>query len=259
MMNRTELWMATCILTLALGVGVGRAQPAKAPEPIPAPKCCTEVTACPACPVASSCCTDAVGCKQCSEPVSATKATCEGCTTGCSAVGCEECKTQAKKVKKVKHTVTPDHFMIAVPPPPPPMIATPQSVPITFFTQPPISSYTAPMPHPMPSPASVMVFRASGHKTGESGVQHAKYEFGAGKCEIELSFGTNHTAAVKHETSAGQLEIDCGGQCHATCEKMTLHLAGGQEHRFRGGQRSHRSEDAGAPVEIRFGAGQSSS
>jgi hypothetical protein len=218
--------MVTCVLALALGVGVGRAQQT---ELLPPPKCCIEPTASAACAHEQGCCTDAVGCKQCTKPAKAKKAKCEGCSEWTIGFGCEACPAPAKKVKMSKHGTMPAPVMIAVPPPPPPMMAGPHGGPITIFSPSPMGSYEAPIMPPAAPPVPTMIFRASAAKGGESAVQHAKYVISGFKCPVALEFGAAKTTTTKSECGTGTLDIECAGQCRASCEKMTLHLAGGQE------------------------------
>lgn len=235
-MKRREWWMAACFATLILGVGIGRAQEKlSVPELLPAPKVCTQAVGMPPCCSENGCCTDAAGCKACTKTTHAAQTKCEGC---------EACSKQAKKTKKVKH-VPVDRFVMP-PPPAPPMMPVSSPMPITVFVPNPGASYTgswaAPMPvPPMPAPpmaaGSMMVFRASAHATQaacssdcEHGIEHAKYEIAGGSYAINFDFGFPiASGAKKHEASAGKLEIDCGGQCKASCDKMTLHLGEHQD------------------------------
>jgi hypothetical protein len=235
-MKRRDWWLAACVVTLALGVGIGRAQEKiTAPELLPAPKVCTQAVGLPPCAHEQGCCTDATGCKACTKAMQTAQIKCEGC---------EACSKQAKKTKKVKH-VPVDRFVMP-PPPAPPMMPVSSPMPITVFVPNPAASYgggwgtpmaVPPMPAPPMPAANMMVFRASGHSTQsacssdcEHGVEHAKYEIAGGSYAINVDFGFPIApAAKKHEISTGKLEIDCGGPCKASCEKMTLHLGENQD------------------------------
>src|SRR5262249_3773071 len=127
------------------------------------------------------------------------------------------------------------------PPPAPPMMPVPSPMPITVYVPNPAGAVVAPWAAPVPPPpmpaAPMMVFRASAHATQaacgsdcEHGVEHAKYEIAGGSYAINFDFGFPiASGAKKHEASTGKLEIDCGGQGKASCEKMTLHLGEHQD------------------------------
>ena len=246
-MNRNEWWLAACVLALALGVGLGQAQEKPAvivPAPVPrvAPPMPTP------CPIVHELVgLEAMGCKICvqaAEAKSKSGACCESCgnCTKCECCAkCAEAKkgscpsacsddcSAPKKVKKRKKANVQDFFMIAAPPPPPmPMI--PPAPPITIYSPTPVPSCPAPVC--MPAPAEpMMVFRACQHDSTAgcgSGVQQAKHERG-GKFEIDISLGLAKCSVPVMHASTSQLEMECGGQCKATCEQMMLHLPGGKQ------------------------------
>src|SRR5262249_6735819 len=171
-------------------------------------------------------CTDCAGCGKCAETTK------ESFASGCGA----EC-VPAKKVKKSKKTGSKDHFLIAFPPPAPPMSMAPQAVPIAIYAPAPIGTCPMSVACPVPAPpALTMVFRASGHAGAsacgehgcESGVKHAKYE-STGKIAIDLNFGLARVHMPVKREAAGELEVECGPGCRATCKDMTLHLPGGKQ------------------------------
>jgi hypothetical protein len=144
-----------------------------------------------------------------------------------------------KKVKKIKKKGNVEYFQIAVPMPAPSILPPPPSPPITIYSPAPYSPCPNNLLMPVPAPAvpeSTMVFRsvsyakhaACGSSTCDPGVQHVKHET-HGKITFGIGLGLNGGVPVVQVERAGQLEIDCGGQCTATCEKMTLHLPGGKE------------------------------
>jgi hypothetical protein len=240
--------MAACVLALAVGVGVGQAQekPAVAVPP-PAPKVLYIPPVPPAYPLLNELAgLEAVGCKVCVEAAEAKSKPCacseacgsakktEGCAKcaenkkGCCASGtCDDC-CATKKVKKRKKVGTQDFFMIAAPPPPP-MPMMPPTAPVTIYSSTPIAACPAPVC--MPTPAEpMMVFRACNRESaaGCAGVQQAKHEHG-GKFEIDINLGLAKCSVPVMHTSTAQLEIECGSQCKATCEQMTLHVPGGKQ------------------------------
>jgi hypothetical protein len=239
-MKRSEWWMAACIVLLALGINIARAQDSytrgqqnpPAPELLPIPKCYTQAVGLPPCSHDQGCCTDAVGCKACSKATHAAQTKCEGC---------EACCKQAKKPKKVKHAPTVERVLLT-PPPAPPMMPVPSPVPVTVYVPNAAALANAPWCTPMPAPpvplaAPMMVFRAAAHSSQaacgsacDHGVEHAKYEISGGSYAFNFDFGFPIPSETKkHEANTAKLEIECGGLCKASCEKMTLHLGEHQD------------------------------
>jgi hypothetical protein len=257
-MNRNECWMAACVTALVVGVSVGQAQekPAK-PQPTPAPKVFyippvpfdhplalelvgLEAVGCKVC--ASAIQTDDANCKSCAGCAECAQAKTGGCCTECvksnTAVFASDCDGSCaplKKAKKRKAGDLRDYFQIAVPPPCMPM--PPQGIPVAIYASPAVGRCPVSVPLPMPTPAEpMMVFRAASHANASacgscgcnSGVQQAKHDTG-GKIGIAVSLGLTHAVPQVQVATAGHLEIECGGQCKASCEKMTIHMPGGKE------------------------------
>jgi hypothetical protein len=257
-MNRTEWWMAACVAALVVGVGVGRAQeksPSQ-PTPSPVPKV-LYVPAVPADPLTLECMSlEAIGCKIGIPAVQAAETNCRSCPTckqGKENDCCGECAKSkkdvfasggedrpVKKVKKIKKRGNVEYFQIAVPMPAPCMLPPPPTPPMTICAPGPYAACPNNMMMPVPAPPvaePMMVFRAVSHaKHGacgsnncDSDVQQAKHET-HGKITFGIGVGlTSGGVPMVQVERAGQLEIDCGGPCRATCEKMTLHLLGGKE------------------------------
>ena len=261
-MKRNEYWMAACVLAIVVGVGVGRAQdrPAKH-ESVPVPPVRHFPPIPPDHPLAAELAAmEAAGCKVAVPAVQEAEAKCKSCP-GCSACSeakhgdcCGECTKRksdafasggagenkpAKKIKKLKQPRDVDFFQIAVPPPPLPLA--PPGVPVAIYTSGPMAGCpnNVPVAIPLPAPAAepVMVFRAAskdsatacGAKGCTSGLQQANHETHG---EFTFGIGLSLTGAsipFVQLASFGQLEIECGDHCKATCETMTLHLANGEQ------------------------------
>jgi hypothetical protein len=251
-MNRREYWLAACVLALAAGVGIGRGQePAQEPELIPPPRVLFIPPVPPALAVELAG-LEAAGCKSCTQASATAKAKCQGCS-GCSdcsccqeAGCCDKCgkkkKTDkfasesvpAKKSKKSKKHGVQDFIMVAVPPPPmPPMpVCCPPMASCPYCSAPAMAVSVPSMPAP-----PMMVFRAAASASecacseGRCGsfIQQTKHETD-GKINVEVHLGVvSAGGTIKSQSSAGQLEIDCGAGCTAMCERMSLQVPGGQK------------------------------
>src|SRR5215831_6257153 len=253
--------MATCVLALVVGVGVGRAQekPAK-PEPVPVPPVVYFPPIPPSQPLtAELAAMEAAGCKVSFQAIPAAEAKCKTCT-GCGACAqtktddcCSDCAkrkkdafasgcggacTPPKKAKKTKRIRDVEYFQLAVPPPFPPTPIPQPCAYVPVHGPAPMAGYPNNVPVAIPIPAPpvaepIMVFRAvskisataCGSNGCSSGVQQAKHE-AHGKITLGIGLSlTGNGMPFVQAVSAGQLEIECGSQCKATCETMTLHLA----------------------------------